>query len=195
MRLDRARHITRQEKPDMTFHPTPRRRWALGLAAALILAGIGVGMVLASGTDGKTGPSAAISPSNVSGRRTACLTGDTAEVTSRTDASAVWSALQDASRQSQLNVQQLFVPAATTDQALPYLAGLSAQHCDLVVAIGPAFTQALETAAEANPRTRFVAVTTDGQPTPDGVVTVTGSDNEKAAEIRRRALEIPASRT
>ncbi|MET8624591.1 hypothetical protein ABZW30_12680 [Kitasatospora sp. NPDC004669] len=178
----------------MTFHLTPRFRWVLGLTAALVVAGTGVGMLLASGNDGESARPAAVSPSNIAGRRTACLTGDATEAARRTDTNAIWSGLQDASQQGQLNVQQLFVPAATADQALPYLSGLSAQHCDLVVSIGTTFGQALETAAKANPHTRFVAVTTDGQPTPGGVATVTGSDNEKAAEIRRRALDLPTSR-
>ncbi|MER7773147.1 hypothetical protein [Kitasatospora sp. NPDC096140] len=177
----------------MKFHLTHQLRWILGLTAALVLAGVGAVALLTSGSDGEAGPSAAVSPSNISGRRTACLTGEATEAAQRTDTSAIWSGLQDASGPAQLNVQQLFVPAATADQALPYLAGLSAQHCDLVISIGPTFTQALETAAKANPRTRFVAVATDGQPAPDGIATVTGSDNEKTAEIRRRALDLPAS--
>ncbi|MGW2255694.1 BMP family ABC transporter substrate-binding protein [Kitasatospora sp. NPDC001660] len=175
----------------MTFHLTPRSRWVLGLTAALVVAGSGVVLLLTNENDRAADRAAAVTPSNVAGRRTACLTGDATEAAKRTDTSAIWSALQDASRQHRLNVQQLLVPAATTDQALPYLAGLSAQHCDLVVAIGPTFTQALETAAKANPQTQFVAVTTDGQSTPGGVVTVTGSDNEKAAQIQHRALDLP----
>ncbi|AUY53618.1 hypothetical protein [Streptomyces sp. CB01881] len=176
----------------MTFHLTPRFRWVLGLTAALAVAGTGAGILLTSGNDGEADRPAAVKPSNIAGRRTACLTGDATEAAGRTDTSLIWSALQDASQQDQLNVQQLLVPAATVDQALPYLSGLSAQRCDLVVSIGPTFTQALEAAAKANPHTRFVAVTTDGQPAPGGVVTVTGSDNEKAAEVRRRALDLPA---
>ncbi|WP_189920251.1 BMP family ABC transporter substrate-binding protein [Kitasatospora xanthocidica] len=177
----------------MTLHLTRRHRWVLGLTAALAVTGVGVGILLANGSDGEAVPAAAVSPSNISGLRTACLTGDAAEAASRTDTSIIWAALQDAARQRQLNVQQLLVPAATTDQALPYLAGLSAQHCDLVVSIGPAFTQASKAAAADNPRTRFIAVATDGQPAVDGVVTITGSDNEKASEIRRRALDLPAT--
>ncbi|MCG6499795.1 hypothetical protein [Kitasatospora sp. A2-31] len=176
----------------MTPHLTPRLRWALGLTAALVVAGTGVGMWLGSESDDKAGLPAVISPSNIAGRRTACLTGDATEAARHSDTSAIWSALQDASQQNDLNVQQLLVPATTADQALPYLAGLAAQHCDLVVAIGPTFNQALETASKANPHTRFVAVTTDGQPAPGGVATVMGSANEKAAEIRRRALDLPA---
>ncbi|MFJ9612046.1 BMP family ABC transporter substrate-binding protein [Kitasatospora sp. NPDC101176] len=177
----------------MTFHLTPRHRWVFGLAAALaVVVGTGAGMWHASKNDGKVDPPTVISPSNIAGRRTACLTGDATEAARHSETSAIWSALQDASQQNQLNVRQLLVPATTADQALPYLSGLAAQHCDLVIAIGPTFSQALETASKANPQTRFVAVTTDGQPAPGGVVTVTGSDNEKAAEIRRRALDLPA---
>jgi len=176
----------------MTFHLTARLRRALGLTTALVAAGAGIAMLLTSGNDDPAGRQAAVTPSNIAGRRTACLAGDTTEAAARTDTGAIWSAMQDASHQRQLNVQQLLVPAPTPDQALPYLAGLSAQHCDLVVTIGPAFGQALETAAKANPRTQFVAVTSDGQPTPAGVATVTGSDSDKAAEIHRRALNLPA---
>ncbi|MFG2847010.1 hypothetical protein ACGF12_28125 [Kitasatospora sp. NPDC048296] len=91
-----------------------------------------------------------------------------------------------------MNVQQLFAPAATADRALPYLAGLAAQHCDLVVTVGPTFGQALNAAAKANPHTAFVAVTTEGLPAPAGVDTVSGNNTDKAAEIRRRALALPA---
>ncbi|MFF9647207.1 type 1 periplasmic-binding domain-containing protein [Kitasatospora aureofaciens] len=178
----------------MKIHLTPRLRWVLGLTAVLVVAGAGLAVLLANGHDGGSAGPAAISPSNIAGRRTACLTGDATEAAKRTDTSPIWAALQDASQHSKLNVQQLLVPAATPDQALPYLSGLSAQHCDLVVSVGPTFTQALESAAKANPRTQFVAVTDDGQPAPSGVATITGSDDQKAAETRRRALDLAAPR-
>ncbi|MFD9591984.1 hypothetical protein ACFWA9_04395 [Kitasatospora sp. NPDC059973] len=175
----------------MTFHLASRFRWALGLAAVLVVTGAGIAILLTSGTDGPAAHQSAVAPSNIAGRRTACLAGDSSEAAARTDTAAIWSAMQDASQQRQLNVQQLFVPAPTPDQALPYLAGLSAQHCDLVVTVGPAFGQALETATKANPGTQFVAVTTDGQPALAEVSMITGSDSDKAAEIRRRALGLP----
>ncbi|MFE3875764.1 hypothetical protein ACFXPX_15375 [Kitasatospora sp. NPDC059146] len=177
----------------MTFHLPPRLRWAFGLTAALVVAGTGVVMLLANGTDSTGNRPASVTPSNIAGRRTACLTGDATEAANQTGTNTVWSALQDASRQRPLNVQRLLVSATTTDQALPYLSGLSAQHCDLVVSIGPTFAQALNAAAKASPHTQFVAVAAGGQPAPEGVATVTGSDNEIATEIRGRALNLAAS--
>ncbi|MEU1286997.1 hypothetical protein [Kitasatospora sp. NPDC005856] len=173
----------------MTFPTSPRLRWVLGLASALAM--VCVAALFALGTDDDSdGHPAPITPSNIAGRRTACLTGDVSEAGARSDTGAIWNALQDASRQRQLNAQQLLVPAPTSDQALPYLAGLSAQHCDLVVAVGPAFGQALEAAARANPRTAFIAVTADGESAHAGIDTVSGTDDAKAAEIRRRALAL-----
>ncbi|MFJ7279397.1 hypothetical protein [Kitasatospora sp. NPDC098663] len=175
----------------MKFPASPHLRWLLVLTSATAVTAITVLLTLGTDDDGNSHP-APIAPSNIAGRRTACLTGDASEAASRTDTSAIWTALQEASQQHQLNIQQLLVPAPTADQALPYLAGLAAQHCDLVVAVGPAFGQALNAAAKANPHASFVAVTAEGLPAPDGVDAVTGSDTDKAAEIRRRALAVPA---
>ncbi|MER7667419.1 hypothetical protein ABTY61_03005 [Kitasatospora sp. NPDC096128] len=170
-----------------------RLRWTLGLASALAVVGAAVLLFLLGMDDSGDARPVPVPPSNIAGRRTACLTGDTTEAGGRTDTGAIWAALQDAARQRPLNVQQLFAPATTGEQALPYLAGLSAQHCDLVVAVGPAFGQSLATAAQASPRTTFVAVTTDGQAAPAGVDAVSGDDTRKAAEVHSLALALAAS--
>ncbi|KJS58231.1 hypothetical protein [Streptomyces rubellomurinus] len=175
----------------MMFPTSPHVRWALGLVSALTVATVVALLTLGTDDTADNRP-APVTPSNIAGRRTACLTGDTTEAGNRTDTSTIWAALQEASQQGQLNVQQLFPAATTADQALPYLAGLAAQHCDLIVAVGPTFGQALNAAAKANPHTSFVAVTVEGQPSPAGVATITGSDTDKAAEVRRQALALPS---
>ncbi|MFE6867123.1 hypothetical protein ACFVFS_11225 [Kitasatospora sp. NPDC057692] len=172
----------------MPFRTTARRRWALGLTAAAVA---GAAILFTGGPDEATGDRpTTVTPSNLAGRRTACLAGDATEAATGSDAGAIWSALQDAARQGDLNAQQFFVPAPTADQALPYLAGLSAQRCDLVVTIGPTFGQALGAASRANPRTRFVAVAAEGQSPPNGTETVSGSSADNAREIHRRVLEL-----
>ncbi|MFI6156383.1 hypothetical protein ACIBCA_27270 [Kitasatospora sp. NPDC051170] len=175
----------------MTFPVRPRTRWTVGLGSALAV-GAAAGLLALGWNDSGNDRPAPITPSNIAGRPTVCLTGETTEADGRTDTNTIWTSLQEASRQSQLNVQRLFVPASTADQALPYLAGLAAQHCALIVAVGPTFAQALDTAAKANPHSAFLAVATDGQPAPAGVGAITGSDTDKAAEVRRRALALPS---
>ncbi|MFE4974309.1 hypothetical protein ACFRAR_19640 [Kitasatospora sp. NPDC056651] len=176
----------------MRLPTNPRLCGALGLAFALAAAGAAALLYLGTGDD-RDGRPSPITPSNIAGRRTACLTGDTTEASGRSDTNAIWAALQDASHQRPLNVQQLFARASTSEQAVPYLAGLSAQHCDLVIALGPTFGHASTAAATANPRTTFVAIASDGQPAPVGIDSISGNDTDKAAEIHRRALALTGS--
>jgi len=124
-----------------------------------------------------------VSAANYSGLPTACLAADSGDVAERPLAQAIWAAMQQAARGKAINVQQLVVPAGKADQALPYLAGLISQHCTLIVAVTPPFTDALPDIAKSSPATKVTAITTPNHPAPHGIHTVTGNPAERAAAV------------
>ena len=157
-----------------------RRRFQLGLALALVsVAGVAAFLFWPHGRT----PPPLVAATNYSGRPTACLAADSTDGPGLPLARSVWKAMQEASKGKAVNVQQLTVAAPNHEQAAPYLAGLLAQHCTLIITVSPSFTDALPGIAKASPTTQLTAATTTDHPAPKGVRTVTGSTDEQAAEI------------
>ncbi|MGK4586131.1 hypothetical protein [Kitasatospora sp. HPMI-4] len=98
-----------------------------------------------------------VTAANYSGRPSACLAADNS-TTTKTAADSTWTTMREAAEGKAINVQQLVVPADTPDKAAPYLAGLAAQHCTLIVTVGQAFAAAIPNLHKADPALRFVAV-------------------------------------
>ncbi|QKW18533.1 hypothetical protein HUT16_05170 [Kitasatospora sp. NA04385] len=92
-----------------------------------------------------------------SGRPSVCLAADDSAASAGT-VQHTWTVLQQAGRDSGVNVQQLVVPAGDAAAAAPYLSGLVAQRCTLVVTAGASFDGALPVVAGGAPQVRFIAV-------------------------------------
>jgi hypothetical protein len=132
----------------------------------------------------------AVKAADVSGHRVACLAGASADTAGNPDTEAVWTAMQEAAAGKPLNMQRLVVPLTTADQAGSYLSGLAAQHCDLIVSIGPDFASAIPIVTRSSPHTQFIAVLQAGQTAPPGVAAATGTSAEKARAVRERVSEL-----
>ncbi|WP_031074886.1 hypothetical protein [Streptomyces sp. NRRL WC-3742] len=160
------------------FLRLPPRRRAL-IAAALGAAAVAavVGIVLSGGDDDE-GAAPAVHANDVSKRATACLAADSATASGGDLFGRVWSAMQTAGAQHDRNVQQLVVPAAGAEQAGPYLSGLVAQRCDLIVTVGAPFGRASTGVAQASPAVRLTAVDSTLGSAPTNVTLVTGAEAE-----------------
>jgi basic membrane lipoprotein Med (substrate-binding protein (PBP1-ABC) superfamily) len=82
---------------------------------------------------------------------------------------AAWQALLDIAGGDKINAQRLPIPATTSADAEPYLNGLVARQCRVVVATGPAVTSAARAVAARYGDVRW-AVADSGQPTAQLVV-------------------------
>ncbi|WP_431676047.1 hypothetical protein [Kitasatospora sp. KL5] len=95
--------------------------------------------------------------SDYSGRPSACLASSD-DKDAQPDARNAWLSMQNAAKGLRVNVQQLTVQAAARQEASPYLAGLIAQHCTLIVTVGPAFATAVPDLLNAASGTRFIVI-------------------------------------
>lgn len=129
---------------------------------------------------------------DVSGRPTACLAADT-EPTTRDEVARIWAAMHAGAAGKRVDVQQLIVPVTTSKQAQPYLAGLLAQHCDLIVTVGPRFGNAIPTQLAAAPDTSFTAVDADGLKSTGNLTVLASSTAPAHVESSVRTLHRTAS--
>lgn len=89
---------------------------------------------------------------------TVCLLTDSRGLASP-QAAAAWAGLQEASAATRAKVQyQPVMSGSTEGAAAPYLAGLVAQQCRVVVATGPAQAAAVRASARRFPSVRFAVV-------------------------------------
>ncbi|MFJ9693974.1 hypothetical protein [Kitasatospora sp. NPDC101183] len=153
--------------------PSRHRRALLAAAVGAAAAAVAVGFAL-SGDDEPAAP--AVHANDVSKRATACLAADSATASGGELFGQVWSAMQTAGARNDRNVQQLVVPAAGAEQAGPYLSGLVAQRCDLIVTVGAPFGQASSTVAQASPAVRLTAVDSTLGSAPANVTLLAGAD-------------------
>jgi basic membrane lipoprotein Med (substrate-binding protein (PBP1-ABC) superfamily) len=78
---------------------------------------------------------------------------------SASPASAAWAGIEDAAQATRMQAHYLVVPARTSSGgATPYLNGLLAQRCDLVVAVGTGPAAAVRADAHSFAGVRFVVV-------------------------------------
>lgn len=145
------------------------------------------GAVLSAEHQSKPARSQAVVVADVSGRPTACLAADT-EPATREDVARIWAAMHTGATGTAVNLQELVVPVTTSKQAQPYLAGLLAQHCDLVVTIGPRFGNAVLSKLATAPGTAFAAVDAGGLKSAGRLIAVNSSSAPTLVETNIRTL-------
>lgn len=165
--------------------PSPRARrigWWLAIATALVAAVL----VLTDPFADTSSPPAKVVAADLSGRPTACLATDTSTAGRGTEVRDLWAVMQSAAAHRSINVQQLVMPASSTKQARPYLAGLLNQHCQLIVTIGTPFGEAVRALAGANAQSRFDVVQSPAGSTADNITFLTQASamTEIGSEVR-----------
>ncbi|GLW58859.1 hypothetical protein [Kitasatospora phosalacinea] len=138
----------------LSFRPRPSRTLTLAAAAAALLV---IAAALWPWPHDDGGAPAKTTANDYSLRPSACLAADDS-TTSAPLVQHTWTALQQAGQDNQVNVQQLVIPAKDSTDAAPYLSGLIAQRCTMVVTVGAPFNTALPAIAENAPHVRFVAI-------------------------------------
>jgi basic membrane lipoprotein Med (substrate-binding protein (PBP1-ABC) superfamily) len=111
---------------------------------------------------------------------TSCLLTDSRGLAAQ-PASSAWAGLEDVAGSTRMQVHYLTVPASATSAA-PYLAGLMAQGCDVVVAAGQAQAQAVQADAHLFARVRFLVV--GGSASGPNVSVVHGQPGNLRAQVR-----------
>jgi basic membrane lipoprotein Med (substrate-binding protein (PBP1-ABC) superfamily) len=125
-----------------------RRLWAALGTAAVIAAGVTIGLVL-SHQDNSPQP---VAYTNISRNFKACLLTTTAD---QTQTMQVWHAVQAAARHRPINAQHVLVTPGTTSAMVPYLNSLLSLHCGLIITAEPGITNALTTVAKDHPQQSF----------------------------------------
>ncbi|MGW4815990.1 hypothetical protein ACWEPB_30665 [Kitasatospora cineracea] len=135
----------------------PRAPRTLALAAAATAALLGIAMTVWLWPQNNDSTSTKVVANDYSGRPSACLAADdsaaSTELVQRT-----WTVLQQSGQENQINVQQLVVPAKDAAEAAPYLSGLVAQRCTMIVTVGSPFASALPAIAKDTPHVRFITI-------------------------------------
>ncbi|MEV7124271.1 hypothetical protein [Kitasatospora griseola] len=127
----------------------------LAAAVAVVLLGTALSAWLWPQGGGET--SARVVANDYSGRPSACLAADDSAAIAQTVQHA-WTVLQQSRQDSQVNVQQLVIPVKDAAEAAPYLSGLTAQRCSLIVTVGAPFNGALPSVAKDASHVRFIAI-------------------------------------
>ncbi|WP_404870064.1 hypothetical protein ACI1MP_31400 [Kitasatospora griseola] len=133
----------------------PTRRGLVLATLAVILLGTALTAWLQPWDNSHAVPK--VAANDYSGRPTACLAADDS-VASAQVVQHTWTVLQQAGKDNPVNVQQLVVTAKGPEEAAPYLSGLVAQHCTLIVTAGSAFDGAVPAAVKVSPHVRFAVV-------------------------------------
>ncbi|SEM75138.1 hypothetical protein [Streptacidiphilus jiangxiensis] len=165
----------------LAFLGQGRRRNTILLAAVAAIAAACLAAVLTFSGDGAPPK---VLAADLSGRPTACLAADTATTSRDTTTTRTWTAMQHGAQGLKVNIQQLVLPATAT-QAKPYLAGLLAQHCNLVVTVGQPFGAAIAADAHLSPTTHFMTVDASHLP---GSALVTQLDSASAPTAVQAAV-------
>ncbi|RKE05090.1 hypothetical protein [Streptomyces sp. TLI_171] len=130
---------------------------ALVLAAAVAAALLGTALAVWLWPHGADEASAKVAANDYSGRPSVCLAADDSAASAPL-VQQTWAVLQRTSTASQVNAQQLVVPVKDATAAAPYLSGLVAQRCTMIVTAGAAFDGALPAVAKGASQIRFIAV-------------------------------------
>ena len=158
----------------------------LGVGVAAVLAG-SVWAVWPSPGEPPVRPDARVYSSY-----SACLLTDSTGLASFS-AAAVWRGMEGASTATSMRVSYLpTLGRADAAAVRSYLNTLVVQHCEVIVAIGAAQTSAASAGAKADPGTHFVVVRAAS--TGLNVASVTGSDDDVAAGVKRDLIAANAGR-
>lgn len=74
------------------------------------------------------------------------------------EAAHVWNAIQAATAHEAINAQQILAPPGATEQLIPYLNGLIAEQCHLIITVGTRLHDAIVAVAQANPNQMFLNI-------------------------------------
>ncbi|MFG2697215.1 hypothetical protein [Kitasatospora sp. NPDC048407] len=153
-----------------------RRRWA-----ALVAAGGAAAMAVAILVWPDDAPELPplVPAMDYSGRTRLCLAFDDDDH-GRATAATARSVIHDAADARTTNVQELAVPATAPKEASSYLAGLAAQHCNLIVTAGPVAANGVSALTAADPTLRFVVVDSPSNPQGPTVTVVKPQDLAQA---------------
>jgi hypothetical protein len=130
------------------------RHWKITAPATVVVIGAAVAVIVAT-TDPEP---AAVAYANVSRNFRVCMlatTNDTPE------ANRVWPASQTAAARAPINAERVTAPVGTSDQLVPYVNGLVALHCGVIITAGPELAAPVAAVAKTHPGQRFLAA---GQP-------------------------------
>jgi basic membrane lipoprotein Med (substrate-binding protein (PBP1-ABC) superfamily) len=142
--VNRLRNLTRE----LRHHP----KTSISAAAALITAAV---IIIVVAVSGSPAPSQQIAYTNISRNFKACLLNTTTNVTTAT---ATWQAIQKATTNTPINAQHITAPAGPTPTLVPYLNGLLALHCQLIVTTGDDLHDTLNAIATAHPQQAFLNI-------------------------------------
>lgn len=122
------------------------KRLFLLIAGALVVVGATV-LVLLWPHDPAPQP---IAYANVSRNARICVTG-----TSTDESSKLWTAVQTAATHEPINAQRVIAPNRQPEQLIPFVNGLLALHCKLIITTGKDMHDAITSIAKANPNQTF----------------------------------------
>ncbi|MBC3844665.1 hypothetical protein GXW82_44190 [Streptacidiphilus sp. 4-A2] len=108
----------------------------------------------------------AVIVNNYSQNAVACLAHDSGAKPD--DSSPTWTAMQEAGT-AHLNLQQLAIPGDSPGQAQPYLSGLVAHRCNLIITVGTRLATAVRTVAASAPHTGFLITDAPSENFPPGM--------------------------
>ncbi|MFI9276045.1 hypothetical protein ACIGXM_35975 [Kitasatospora sp. NPDC052896] len=133
---------------------------------------------------------------DVSRHASACLASDAATTERSADVSSTWAAMQNANPDHSKNIRETITPADDPHQAQPYLASLIAQHCDVIITVGPTFGRAIPLLGKANSADQFVAVDSSLTAPPPNTKLLSGSTADSAiADIVQSLTDGSAAHT
>jgi hypothetical protein len=162
-----------------------RRQWLIGGGAALVLV-----IVLAVVFWPRPNPAPPRAREFVD--YNVCLLTGSGGITAD-PAAAIWAGMQDAAAETTVRTQYLAVPGEqTAANAAPYLAGLVARRCNVIIATGEPAVASLYADAPKYPQVVFVAV---GGTTPSPRVRQIRADGDVRAEVKATVLPLRPSPT
>lgn len=129
-----------------------RRPLLAGLVAALLIAAVAVGLVLA------LRPGDGFEADNVSRNYRACLIASPVGAAEAPLERSAWDGMLSAAGKGHVNAQRIAAPATTATVSLPVINGAMQRHCGLIVTVGEGMRGAAEKAAAAHPGQHFAFV-------------------------------------
>lgn len=126
-----------------------RGKWIAVVSGAVVIAAIAWFVVSQHGQPSRQ----QVAYTNVSRNYRVCFASTSPET-----AAAAWHATQAAAAHAAINAQQVTVPTAPASQEVPYLNGLLALKCGVIITAGADLHDAATTVAKANPHQAFINV-------------------------------------
>ncbi|MFJ1796621.1 hypothetical protein [Kitasatospora griseola] len=166
-----------------------RHRWNVLALAAGCAATVAV-TVLVWPDDGPK-PPPLVPAMDYSGRARLCLAFDDDD-RSRTTTATARDVLHATANSQTTNIQELAIPVSAPKEASSYLAGLVAQHCNLIIAVGPVTANGVPALTAADPTLRFVLLDSPSKVPGSTATVVDPQDLTKVLTEQITAVSSPA---